>query len=685
MAAFLLALASRTSVAAAPSSLPGLSFIPLDHWSYQVFYRLSTIGLVPLHQLSARPITRFEARRLTQLAVLSLREASPAIAGLAQEDVRRLREEFSSEPVLELVLGSRASSVAFSYAPVPSVLVHGRASGSLLPDAPQRNEVYASFQFGSVLALTGRTSSSWGPSLRTGLLLSDNAGTFPILRLTAEIPRARFTKTVAFLERPGGSPLGEIALFATRLDWMATPSFRLGLSEAVVTGWGGPLTFYHLLQPLPVLSAVMASYDLHDALGQARNMSVSIDFDWLPGSGIRLYGAGFVDDALDRISERRAKIGILGGLYLTDPFKTGRTSLRLEYSAVTNGTYGYPIGLEHAYQGRSLGHWLGPDGDDLYFELTQRLNSIASLQLFFAYTRHGQGRIGQSSPPPEDWFLSGVVERRRTLGFQLHTIHSGSLEMRYLGEIAHVANRGNQAGVEAWEGSLGLEFTYRWPSTSSVDAFSNEKAQVQPIPSPSGPPSRFSLGRVSVRNWGPAITSAGPLAGQPSRAMFQGVHYRGSIGTLALSLNYDAAPGQTFWSGDLHYPLAQFQNGAVWILGGWGGLRYEGELGGANRQLMPSGPRLGAAVLYEVSPGGKPSPLHLKAEISSPFLRGWFAPREGGAPFYLWTYSAGIEWQSTRRWTVEVGYRGAAAIWRVGTAEQTNIQWGGLYFGVSYR
>lgn len=153
-------------------------------------------------------------------------------------------------------------------------------------------------------------------------------------------------------------------------------------------------------------------------------MSVAVDFDWIPRPSVRLYGVGYIDDAPERIAERRARVGLLGGVYLADPFKNGRTSLRLEYSAVTNGTYSYGFGLEHAYRGRSLGHWLGPDGDDLYLELTHRLDPATDLQLSYASTRHGEGRIGQVAPPPEDWFLSGVVEHRQTLGFQLQRRHS---------------------------------------------------------------------------------------------------------------------------------------------------------------------------------------------------------------------------------------------------------------------
>src|SRR5713101_5188081 len=214
-----------------------LSYVPAGHWSYQAFDRVASLGLVPLDAITARPITRREARRLVGEALSHARIADSEIIRLVASDLQRLRQAFSVDPVLEIQGRGLAGNRAIEFTPDRSAgvssaaglalsndwLLFGRVAGGDSPGDPPAGELYTSFQLGSVSFQLGRTSSSWGPSLRTGLLLSDNAGTLPLFRLTAELPQARLTKIVASLERYGGSPPGTIVLFATRLDWMVTP------------------------------------------------------------------------------------------------------------------------------------------------------------------------------------------------------------------------------------------------------------------------------------------------------------------------------------------------------------------------------------------------------------------------------------------------------------------------------
>ncbi len=694
-------------VPAGQTQASSLSYVPLDHWSYQVFYRLSSLGLVSLHALTMRPITRLEAQRLVREAFLNLSQVDPVIVRLAQEDLQRLATEFSTDPSVVVDIGIMAtnrtpaqfspshslgaSSVATQYSPSPNLLFYGRVAGGGEAGEPSRGELYAAFRLGSVLGVVGRTSVSWGPSLRSNLLLSDNAGTLPLVSFTAEVPPLRLTKVVALLERRGGNPPGDVVLFATRLDWLVAPEFRIGLSEGVVTAWGGPLTLYHVLQPLPAaLSGIVGGYELHDARGQARNTKAEVDFDWLVRPGVRLYGSFFVNDAPELISERLARVGVLGGLFLIDPFGTGRTNLRIEYSAITNGTYNYPSfpGLEHAYLGRSLGHWLGPDGDDLYLELTHQLDYITSLQVSYALTRHGQGRIGQPSPPPEGWFLSGVVEQRHTLGFNLFRIYSPSLEVNYRVEIASITNQGNVAGANSWEGVLGVGLTYRWPSPMSADEPSLEPGLAAEgggaAPLGSGSPASIFPGQVGLRSWAPTMTSIGSLSGPSSTATVRGVAYRTVLGTTPLAVSYDSGDGQVFWSADLHYPLAQFRDGAITIFAGWGGVTFSGELGGATRNLGVSQPRVGAAFSYYLTFNDDRTPLYLTGEIAGPPLRAFWGSAASDRLSYAWTYFLGVGVRSGSGLAFEAGYRGVAAAWQEATPNQTYIRWDGVYISLLF-
>jgi capsule assembly protein Wzi len=698
---FLLAIAlSPTSAGAANADL---SYVPLDHWSYQVFYRLASLGLVPLDAVSARPITRQEARRLVVEALARARTTDSKFLSLFEADLQRLRVEFSTDSTVEIQARGVVGSWAQEFSPDRSAgvlsaavglslsddwFLLGRVVGGDSPGDPPAGEIYTSIKLGSVSLQVGRASSSWGPSLRTGLLLSDNAGTLPLFRLTADLPQARLTKVVASLERFGGSPPGPVVLIATRLDWMVTPRFRLGFNESLVTGWGGPLAMYDLLEPIPVLSQIIAGYEFHDRLGQARDSAVAVDFDWVVHPGTRLYGVGFVNDMPERIAERLARIGVLAGVFFVDPFKSGDTSLRLEYSVVTNGTYTYPNFpvLAHESLGRSLGHWLGPDGDDLYVELSRHLDLSTNLQFSYAYTRHGPGRFGQPMPLPADWFLSGVVETRHTLGLQLQTIHPPSLETRYRAEIASVANQGNVAGANGWQWRLGLEATYKWPAVSPDLISSTGAGSAQSVPLDNDQSFlQRAASRLSIRHWSAAMTSSGPLSGPSENAVMLGLASRARAGDFTGSFSYDTGGGQAFWSVDLHYPVAQFEHGGLTMFAGWGGLTRHGMLGGTIRDLTLSGPRLGADFVYQFAPAGMGTPFYFTGELSSPLLRGIWAPQEGNAPFYYWTYNLGAGWQFQDASRLEAGYRGAVAVWRDQTPDMTILYWDGVYLQLSFQ
>ncbi len=670
----------------------GLAYVPLDHWSYQVFYRLSSLGLLPLHAVTARPITRLEAQSLVREAGSRLAQADPRIAELVQDDLRRLSAEFAIDPPVAVTIGGLASSktpalftpskslgtssIGVQLAPSGNLLVYGRAVGGGAAGDPLRSEAYTSFLLGSVLGQLGLTSVSWGPSLRSNLLLSDNAGMLPLLHLSAEIPNGRITKVVASLERPVGSSPSAL-LFGTRLDWLILPQFRLGLSEVVVTTWNSPLSIFHLAHPLPVVFSLIGSAYLHDALGQQRNTLASVDFDWLVRPGVRLYGDFMVDDLIDRFFQREARIGVLGGLYLADPFRTGSTSLRLEYSLVTNGTYNYGTsGLEYAYRGRSLGHWLGPDGDDAYLEITHRVDDAKTLQLSYAYTRHGQGFIGQSPPGPQDWFLSGVVETRQTFGLQLQTIYSTSLETVFAAQLSSIANRQNVAGAQATEGLVALNITYRW-SMTDAPSFSQEPSATSEPPLWAGPPLSSKPGRITLREWSSTSSSQGPL-GPPPTASFVGVEYRGQLGRFPFSIAYDGTSqgNQMLWSADLRYPVMEFVHGTVSLLGGWEGIQFTGSFGSAPRAAVFSGPRLGADFYFRIAPNGDVTPLYFVSQITSNF-------RENLSSLYHWTYHLGLGWVLNGL-SLEAGYRGAAVVWEPGASNQTFVRWDGLYVSVSF-
>jgi len=71
---------------------------------------------------------------------------------------------------------------------------------------------------------------------------------------------------------------------------------------------------------------------------------------------------------------------------------------------------------------RSIGHWLGPDSDDLCLKIDYRHNRDIQMGLTAERTRHGEGDLDRPHTPADGnrkKFLSGTVETTWSYGFSI--------------------------------------------------------------------------------------------------------------------------------------------------------------------------------------------------------------------------------------------------------------------------
>lgn len=475
--AFTLLLAATGTAAAHP-----LETVPPSHWAYSALRQLAVLGLVSFRTLAHLPLTRGEIADLVRDAerAASTRTLPAGAADLlAALRAEFLRDDSSVRPQAAVRAGwGNAASLTTYPAFAPGVytgvgLGAGWQSGvvwaegqvtSLAPPGGQLVRAYGMTRFGHFYLQAGREIQQWSPSSRSSLLLSEWAGGIDMLRLVFDSGRFRFTKFA--------SPLWTGPTFVyfvgTRLDWQATDRFRIGFSEAVLTEPGRMLV-YALLDPFPVLlSQALDPTRLQNRyLRQVAQMLGTVDIDWLIRPGFSLSGQVLVDDySADGSAPHR-----IGGLVLftwADPFRNGRTSLRVEYSAVLNYTYTdnkFPLFNYILPSGRLLGYWLGNDADDLVVDVRHIVSPTATVSGWVSRTRHGEGRIGIPMPPgPKKFknsFLSGIVETRWAVG-ALYETHTGDRTIRYWGELASLQNQNNKLGRNLAEVLLGIEFLWRW-------------------------------------------------------------------------------------------------------------------------------------------------------------------------------------------------------------------------------
>ncbi|MFQ5710004.1 MAG: capsule assembly Wzi family protein, partial [bacterium] len=66
----------------------------------------------------------------------------------------------------------------------------------------------------------------------------------------------------------------------------------------------------------------------------------------------------------------------------------------------------------------NMGHWLGPDADDWYFEFSQQPHRDWKFGVSWEQRRRGDNDLDQGTPPEDSriHFLDGIVERSRFYG-----------------------------------------------------------------------------------------------------------------------------------------------------------------------------------------------------------------------------------------------------------------------------
>ncbi|MDR7402361.1 MAG: capsule assembly Wzi family protein [Armatimonadota bacterium] len=377
-------------------------------WSVEVVDRLKTLGILPLWTGTRRPVAAVELRA-------ALREVdSSAVALLAPADrqmLDRLRWEAGPEEWPVAGVGVAGGNVARLYAlqrdyfalvSTPYRATQGMVGWAV--DSPT-----AGMWIGPESPfLLGRERMGWGPGGAGGLLFADAAPPFDRLQYSAAWPTVRYTKVVGWLD-------GGRSLVAGRADWMVRPHLRLGFSEAVVMD-GAPYWVY-VVQPVPFLINQILGHVLRaQQQGIDDNYLGTVDLEWLPHPGLRLYGEVLIDDLTLPPNPFPWRWGATVGVQTAR--REGGGYL-IQYTVVPNWTYSASRpALHYLLRGFPLAHPLGADFDALHLRWT--LSSTASPTLWATYIRKGEGEVGRFwtdlTEATTYAFLRGVVEYSLVVG-----------------------------------------------------------------------------------------------------------------------------------------------------------------------------------------------------------------------------------------------------------------------------
>ena len=282
----------------------------------------------------------------------------------------------------------------------------------------------------------GKDRLRWGPGWRGNVILSAYGPSFDMIKLKARYERFTFTSVTGFLRTDladsswsydGGVKLipRKKRLAAHRLEISVSEKVDVGLSEMVVYGdrswepdYVNPIMFY---------------WSAEHHLGDQDNAMMALDVEVRPIRNLKLYGVWLLDDLMkSRLGTDwfGNKFAMSGGVLWLDPFGLADTDVRLEYVRIDPWVYTHTFRINsYQHYGWALGHWLGPNADDVFVRIGHQFTGDLSASVFFEQERQGQNEadrdVGgeldeghQSGDSDHKRFLDGILEKHTSFGFE---------------------------------------------------------------------------------------------------------------------------------------------------------------------------------------------------------------------------------------------------------------------------
>ena len=183
-----------------------------------------------------------------------------------------------------------------------------------------------------------------------------------------------------------------------------------------------------------------------DYLGDIGNNTIEGDFEITLIPHTKLYAALFLDDFYtDNSPFKYPGFGwaILGGAMIADPFGIDDTDIVLEYARVEPWAYNHkgtvqdpPIPTAYKHFDEPLGHWIGPNADDLFAQIGWQVSKNIRGNTSYNRIRHGEvgGNMADFFALDEEKeFLGGIVESRSIveLGLGYTTFYRFEISANY--------------------------------------------------------------------------------------------------------------------------------------------------------------------------------------------------------------------------------------------------------------
>lgn len=314
----------------------------------------------------------------------------------------------------------------------------------------------------------GQDNLQWGPGYHGNLLVSPNPIAMDMLKLHTTFKTVTFTAFTGVLEDMS-EDINDKYISGHRAEGYFWDRFGLGLSEVVVygnrfePGYLNPVNIY-------LINEQTISRADSRAPGSGDNVMISLDMRLRPIDNIEIYSELMVDDGNPAASFYHwdTKFGILGGIYVTDPFGFADTDFHAEYAFINQYSYTHvnPVNVYKHFTS-VIGHHIGTDADNLWIEIRKHITDKLETVFGYELERHGQGDIDKNHPvdaPKDDvWTpLSGLTESEHRLRIGFNWVNIG--DYSFYGEWNRVwrQNIGNQFGINETGNEIEAKALFRF-------------------------------------------------------------------------------------------------------------------------------------------------------------------------------------------------------------------------------
>ncbi|MBI5238004.1 MAG: hypothetical protein HY887_06240 [Deltaproteobacteria bacterium] len=281
---------------------------------------------------------------------------------------------------------------------------------------------YMAFRAGGIDIEAGKDSMWWGSGYHGGLLMTNNAEPFRMVKATVSSPAAlpsvfsrlglfKPTVFIARLEKERDFPRAR--LLGMRLDFKPTDRFQFALSRVFIFGGRGrrALSFADWVSVL--LATDKAEHDPASPIDGDQIVSIDASYvyvnegrPFLPFSGIKLYTEWGAEDSSGRTRTPSGRADICG-FFIDEPLWIKNTDFRLEWANTGRSARYGPLWYEHGvytsgyrYFGRFIGHHMGGDAQDLFLMVRYHMQNGASMALEHDKERSG---IHGGAPAVKRW------------------------------------------------------------------------------------------------------------------------------------------------------------------------------------------------------------------------------------------------------------------------------------------